>query len=286
MKNPVDLYDSHYGKAEADIYRAVRIETFGEDFGQMSWITAQECDEFCRWLGLRAGQSVLEVACGSGGTAVRIAEQFRVRVVGVDVNESAVLAATTRAQERSLQDRVEFQIADANDALPFPDESFDALFCNDAINHLRDRTRALSDWHRVLRPGGRCLYTDPIVITGCLSNAEIEARSSIGFFLFTPIGFNEAFIRAAGFQPVLTADVTANVSRTSQRWHRARSERREALRELEGETRFEELQRFLMTVHTLASEGRLSRFAFMCEKTARAAAGLKPGGLSTSGPLP
>jgi len=269
VKQPVNLYDGHYGNVEADLYRAVRLEAFGEDLGQTSWITAPECDEFCRWLGLRADQSILEVACGSGGTAVRIAERFGVSVVGIDINESAVLAATTRARACTVHDRVEFRVADANDALAFPDESFDALFCNDSINHLRDRPRVLAEWHRVLRPGGRCLYTDPIVVTGCLSNAEIEARSSIGFFLFTPKGFNEAFIRAAGFRSVLTADVTASVSRTSQRWHKARSGRRQALCELEGETTFDELQRFLTTVHTLASEGRLSRFAFMGEKAGR-----------------
>lgn len=267
MKQPVDLYNSHYRNFEADVYRAVRVEAFGDDFGQTSWITAAECDEFCRWLDLRAGQRLLEVACGSGGTAVRIAERFRVSVVGVDINDSAVRAATTLAAAHNVRDRVEFQMADANDALPFSDGSFDALFCNDAINHLRDRTRVLAEWHRVLRPGGRCLYTDPIVVSGCLSNAEIEARSSIGFFLFTPKGWNEALIRSAGFRLVLTADVTASVSRTSQRWHQARAERQEALCALEGEAKFEELQRFLATVHTLADEGRLSRFALVGERT-------------------
>jgi hypothetical protein len=124
----------------------------------------------------------------------------------------------------------------------------------------------LADWHRLLRPGGRCLYTDPIVVTGWLSNAEMAARSAIGFFLFTPPGINEALLRAAGFRLVLTADVTDGVSRTSKRWHEARRSRRADLCALEGETRFEEVQGFLATVHTLAGEGRLSRFAFMAEK--------------------
>lgn len=269
MKTPVDLYDSHYGNVEAEVYRAVRVETFGEDMGQTSWITAAECDEFCRWLGVRPGQRILEIACGSGGTAVRIAEEFGASVVGVDVNPSAVLAATNRARSHEVADRAEFQVADANEALPFPAESFDVLFCNDSINHLRDRAGVLADWHRVLRPGGRFLYTDPIVVTGCLSNAEIAARSSIGFFLFTPRDANEQFIRAAGFRLLLTADVTDSVSRTSRRWQEARSRRREALCELEGETKFEQLQHFLKTVHSLSSEGRLSRFAFAGEKTAQ-----------------
>jgi len=273
MKKPVDLYDSHYGRVEAEVYRAVRAETFGEDLGQTSWITAAECDEFCRWLGVRPGQRILEIACGSGGTAVRIVEALGASAMGVDVNPSAVLAATNRARSRAVDDRAEFQVADANAALPFPAESFDVLFCNDSINHLRDRARVLADWHRVLRPGGRFLYTDPIVVTGCLSNAEIEARSSIGFFLFTPKDVNEEFIRAAGFRLLLTADVTDGVARTSKRWHEARSRRRDALCEVEGETKFEELQHFLKTVHTLSSEGRLSRFAFVGEKTAAGQAG-------------
>lgn len=264
-----DLYDSHYGHVEAEVYRAVRVEAFGEDLGQASWITAAECDEFCQWLGLRPNQRVLEVACGSGGTAVRMAERFGVSVVGVDVNPAAVGAATHRLTSPAGHSRVEFRVADADQTLPFPDESFDTLFCNDSINHLRDRARALADWRRILRPGGRCFYTDPIVVTGCLSNAEIEARSSIGFFVFTPTGFNEAFLREAGFRLVLVADVTASVARTSQRWREARARRRDALCAIEGAARFDALQRFLETVHTLARERRLSRFAFMGENVAR-----------------
>ena len=75
MKRLVDLYDSHYGNVEAEVYRAVRVETYGEDLGQTSWITAAEIDEFSRWLNVTAGQHVLEIACGSGGIALRIAER-------------------------------------------------------------------------------------------------------------------------------------------------------------------------------------------------------------------
>ena len=61
------------------------------------------------------------------------------------------------------------------------------------------------------------------------------------------------------------ADATASVSRTSRRWRAARSTRREALCALEGDATFEPIQGFMTTVDTLASERRLSRFAFMGE---------------------
>ncbi|MDH3285659.1 MAG: class I SAM-dependent methyltransferase, partial [Acidobacteriota bacterium] len=150
MPERIDLYDSHYSHDEADVYRAIRRETFGEDLRQASWITAPECDELCSWLGLFPSSAVLEVACGSGGVALRIAERFRCSVVGVDINEAAISAATRRSAERGGTGRTRFRVGDGDEPLPFDDDSFDAVFCNDAINHLKDRERVLADWHRLL----------------------------------------------------------------------------------------------------------------------------------------
>jgi len=263
-----DLYDSHYGRAEAEVYRAVREDAFGEDLGQTSWITAAECDEFAGWLRLRAGERVLEVACGSGGVSVRFAERSGVSVVGVDRHESAVASARRRAERSAAAERLRFEVADADRDLPFADGSFDAIFCNDSINHFRDRDRVFREWRRVLAPGGRCLYTDPIVVTGPLTNAEIAARSSIGHFVFTPEGADEPRLRAAGLAPRLVADGTDAVARSSGRWREARERRRAELVRLEGEAEFGRVQEFLEVVHRLASERRLSRFAVLAERVA------------------
>src|SRR5262245_5686355 len=266
MSDPVNLYDSHYGKTEDDVYRGVRAETFGEDIGQTSWLTVKECDDLCSWVELTPRSRVLEIACGSGGVSVRIAERFGASVTGVDLNEAAVAEASDRAKRRGVQDRTEFRAADADRPLPLPDGSFDLVFCNDAINHLQDRRRVLMDWHRLLRAGGHCLYTDPVVVSGFLSKAEIAARSSIGFFLFGPTGANERCLDEAGFALRRSADLTESMSAASHRWHEARLARREPLCVLEGEKTYDDLQRFLMAVHTLASERRLSRLAFLGEK--------------------
>ena len=183
--------------------------------------------------------------------------------VGIDVNPHGIEAAKERAREQNLEALVSFRVADAGRRLPFPDESFDALFCNDSINHLPERPAVLRDWHRVLRPGGRLLFTDSIVVTGQLTNDEIRARSSICFFLFTPVGCNERLLSESGFIVREVRDVTEAVASVSGKWRDARAQRRDALTTLEGEGGFQGLQQFLDAVHTLARE---RRFVYLAAK--------------------
>jgi len=206
---------------------------------------------------------VLEVGCGSGGITRRLVAETGASAVGVDVNPHGIDAAAAAALREGLSARVSFELVDAGTRLPFADASFDALFCNDAINHLPDRASLFVDWHRVLKPGGRLLFTDPIVITGPVTIEEIRARSSIGFYLFLPAGCNERLLEQTGFVVQEIRDVTDAEASVSARWRDARARRRDALTAVEGEQGFDGLQRFLDAVCTLSRERRLSRFAYL-----------------------
>jgi ubiquinone/menaquinone biosynthesis C-methylase UbiE len=271
VTDPVDLYDSHYDRIDDDVYRSIRADTFGVDLGQESWITAEECDQFCDWLGIRSGHRVLEVACGSGGVASRIAERSGASVVGTDINALAIKAAEKRSTAKSERGPTEFMTSDADSELPFPDGSFDFVLCNDAINHFRNRLGVLREWRRVLRRGGRCLYTDPVVVTGLVSNAELAARSSIGFFVFSVPGANESQLQEAGFDVERVADKTESVVEVSRKWREARDSRRATLMRLENESKYEGIQKFLAAVQLLAAERRLSRFVYIGKRTVDAA---------------
>jgi hypothetical protein len=124
----------------------------------------------------------------------------------------------------------------------------------------------LTDWHRVLKPGGCLLFTDPIVLTGPITNEEIAVRASIGLFVFVPQGLDEALLQQAGFDVERMEDRTSNMAGNAAGWRAARAKREAELRKIEGDAAYFGQQRFLDTAARLAEEKRLSRFAIMARK--------------------
>lgn len=266
MSAKVDLYNSAYSHYEADVYRQVRVATYGEDLGQTSWVTNEESREIPRILGLTASSYVLEIGCGSGRYALQIAQTVGCRVLGIDINEDGIRNGNALAHSRNLGDRVRFERCDASQRLPWPDSSFDAVFANDVLCHIPGRPGLLQELFRVLKPGGRLLFSDALVIGGIVSHQEIATRSSIGYYLFSPPGHNQHLMQQAGFQSIETNDTTENAAAISARWRDARNQNRIELIALEGETNFGGLQQFLSCVHTLNSERRLLRLLYSAQK--------------------
>jgi ubiquinone/menaquinone biosynthesis C-methylase UbiE len=267
-KPPSDFghYDANYGHFQTDIYAEIRREAFGVDIGQSSWITADEQDHYLEWLNLSKGKVLLDVACGSAGPALRIAEKTQCSIVGIDAHQDAISTANALAAERGFGGRAEFQVVDAAGTLPFPENQFDAITCIDAINHLPNRPYVIGEWFRILKPGGRLLFTDPITITGPLTKEEITVRSSIGFFLFVPVDYDQRVLQECGFKVLLREDATQNMADLAARRGAARAARSKALRTLEGEQTYEGQQKFFEVAARIAGERRLSRFLYIAEK--------------------
>ncbi len=263
---PASHYNASYGNFETELYAQIRREAFGEDIGQNSWLTSDEQDRFLEWLDLFPGKTLLDIACGAGGPALRIAAASGCSIVGLDVHEQAVTTASSLAAQRGLAERADFRALDATGSLPFSDASFDAIICIDAINHLSDRPRVISEWARLLKPGGRLLFTDPTTLTGPLTNAEIAVRSSAGFYLFVPYGYDESVITKCGLQLHVSEDVTANMAKVAEARRAARASRSAKLREIEGDQAYDGQQEFLAVAARVAREGRLSRFVYVASK--------------------
>ena len=232
-------YNANYGNFQTELYAQIRHEAFGEDIGQNSWLTSDEQDRFLEWLDLSPGKTLLDVACGAGGPALRIAATTGCSVVGIDVHEQAVTTASSLAAQRGLAKRAEFRSIDATGRLPFSDASFDAITCIDAINHFSDRPRVVAEWARLLKVGGRLLFTDPITLTGPMTNAEIAVRSLAGVYLFVPHGYDECVIAQCGLRLLVCEDVTANMAKVAEARRAARASKSAVLREIEGDQAYE-----------------------------------------------
>ena len=261
-----DLYNNAYGNYASDPYRQLRIETYGQDFGQTSWVTTEESLKIPQLLDLGPDSSVLEIGCGSGGYALHLAEKIGCQIVGLDISEPGIRSAKELAQTRALGPRARFEQRDVSKNLPFDDGNFDAAFSNDVLCHVPGRLDLLIEMLRVLKPAGRMLFSDALVIGGMISAEEIAARSSIGFYFYSPPGENERLLKQAGFSQVRTTDTTENAAGIWKKWHDAREKRKRELVTAEGAANFEGLQRFLSCVHTLTSERRLLRYLYCATK--------------------
>jgi SAM-dependent methyltransferase len=105
----------------------------------------------CEAVDLRAGEEVLDVACGSGNASLAAARRF-CQVVGVDYVPALLDRARRRADAEGLD--VAFKEADA-EALPFPDASFDVVLSTCGAMFAPDQEQTASELLRVCRPGGR-----------------------------------------------------------------------------------------------------------------------------------
>ena len=87
---PADFYETRYAPERQRLQDMIFREVYDDYFGQSSWITTASYDRFYRWLEVTSEARVLDVACGNGSPALRLAGAFGCTVVGIDSNAHAI----------------------------------------------------------------------------------------------------------------------------------------------------------------------------------------------------
>jgi arsenite methyltransferase len=110
-------------------------------------------------LDLGPGRSVLDVASGQGASAIRLAQRFGCRVLGIEYGSQAIQQATERAAAQGVAHLVSFRQGDA-EHLPVPGGTFDAVICECAFCTFPNKACAASEFWRALKPGGQVGLSD------------------------------------------------------------------------------------------------------------------------------
>ena len=107
-------------------------------------------------------KNVLDVGCGAGGKSLYYASEKigAKRVTGIDTEEEYAKESAALADKLDLSDKFGFVHGDAA-KMPFPDDSFDTIIMNDAMEHVDDPKTVLTECMRTLVPGGRLLINFP-----------------------------------------------------------------------------------------------------------------------------
>jgi arsenite methyltransferase len=149
--------------------------------------------------------SILDVACGRGMSAVHLAERFGCHVTGLDYGAENVAAAEAHAAARGVAALTAFHQGDAEE-LPFDDGSFDAVISECSFCTFPDKAMAAAEMARVLRPGGRLGLTD-ITVNGPLPE---ELQSLLAWVACVAgAGTPEEYVatlRRAGFEDFTVED--------------------------------------------------------------------------------
>jgi methionine biosynthesis protein MetW len=128
----------------------------------------------------REPRCLLDVGCWDGTGTLKRGEAFAAtRLMGIEVFERAAAGAARRGIEVA---RLDLEA----DRFPWPDESVDVVVCNQVLEHLKNIWLAMSEMHRVLRPGGRAILSVPNL--GSLHNRVLLAfgRQPTSIRLFGP----------------------------------------------------------------------------------------------------
>jgi demethylmenaquinone methyltransferase/2-methoxy-6-polyprenyl-1,4-benzoquinol methylase len=199
--------------SHSPVATAPEAESFTRALERMNRFQEPEARALIADLALPAGSRGLDAGCGVGLFALWLAEAVgpRGHVVGIEPSADRVEAARALVGGAAPPGRLEFRTGDAT-ALDAPDAAFDWVWCGDVLHHIQDTGRALGEFARVLRPGGRLVVKESQLLHGLflpghpalerrLRQAEMEwSRHEGGEFSFEERRQRTlASARAAGF---------------------------------------------------------------------------------------
>ena len=131
---------------------------FPDEFANISFVTVPQLKLIASELRVGPGKTLVDLGCGMAGPALWVARETGAHLVGVDFSAVAVGLATSRAADLGMSEQAHFVSGTFADT-GLADASADAAMSEDAIQYTPDKRAAVAEAARILRPGGRLVFT-------------------------------------------------------------------------------------------------------------------------------
>jgi ubiquinone/menaquinone biosynthesis C-methylase UbiE len=182
-------------------------DDFPEEFLHISFVTLPQLRRMAADLQIHSGDTLVDLGCGMAGPALWVARETGANLIGVDLSSVAVALASERANELGLSSVARFLVG-SFEATGLDDASAGGAMSEDALQYAPDKKAALREAARILRPGGRLVFTAFELDPGHVEGLPVIGDDPVDDYrpLLDLAGFNvEAYEEIPGWpEPVRT----------------------------------------------------------------------------------
>jgi len=210
----------YYNSADADTFYAevwggedIHVGLYKSDDEPIRDASRRTVDHMADMLGeLGPSDVVLDIGAGYGGAARRLVERFGCRVICLNLSEAENERNRAMNEKAGVGDKIDV-IDGSFEAIPLDDGAVSVVWCQDAMLHSGDRRKVLEEVNRVLKPGGRFVFTDPMRADDCPEGVLDPILARIHLPDLGSPGFYREAAKALGWEEDAFEEMTHQLAR-------------------------------------------------------------------------
>jgi cyclopropane fatty-acyl-phospholipid synthase-like methyltransferase len=253
----IELFTDRYRLCCAPVRLDIEREALDADYGSTGYTTRSQADDIARRLRVGPGDRLADIGSGSGWPGLYLARQTGCYVVGTDLPFDGLQQARVRSMADGLSSRASHAVATGR-RQPFRSGSFDAVVHTDVLCCLGPKLAVLRACRRLLRPGGRLVFTT-IHVAADLDAARHRRAVRAGPPHVAARRAYPDLVVQAGFTDVVEIDVSEDYARTQLSWSEAVESRADDVRRLMSDAEFATAQVDRRLARSAIEDGLLCR---------------------------